>query len=153
MDLSRVSIRPAEPGEVGALTDLALRSKASHGYDEDFMARAADELRVSRDYITDHSVFVLDDGGTIGGFYGVTVEPPASDLDLLFVEPTSHGKGYGRLLFAHACEEARALGCRWMTIQSDPYAVAFYEALGAGRIGDSRSPSTGRMLPLLRIDL
>lgn len=153
MDVTRVSIRPAEPEEAPALTELAMRSKASHGYDEQFMARAASELAVSHDYIADHSVFVVDDGGTIGGFYGLTIEPPVGELDLFFVEPGAHGKGYGRLLLTHACEEARALGCTHITIQSDPYAVAFYEALGAKRIGESVSPSTGRMLPVLRLDL
>lgn len=153
MDVTRVSIRPAEPDEARALTDLAMRSKASHGYDDAFMVRAASELTVTREYVADHSVFVVDEGGALGGFYGLTVDLPAAGLDLLFVEPSAHGKGYGRLLFTHACVEARALGCSHMMIESDPYAVAFYEALGAHRVGEARSPSTGRMLPLLRIDL
>ena len=32
-------LRPAEPDEAAALTDLALAAKASWGYDADFMAR------------------------------------------------------------------------------------------------------------------
>jgi len=153
MDVTRVSIRPAEPSEAQALTDLALRSKASHGYDDDFMAKAASELTVSRDYVADHHVFVIDEGGSIGGFYALILEPPRCDLDLMFIDPDRHGRGYGRVLFEHAAEEARALGCTEMLIESDPYAVAFYEALGAVQSGESKSRSTGRMLPLLRFVL
>lgn len=153
MDVTRVSIRPAEPSEAPALTDLALRSKRSHGYDDDFMATVASELTVSRDYVAEHHVFVVDEGGSIGGFYVLKRSPPACELDLMFVDPDRHGRGYGRVLFEHAVGEARALGCTEMLIESDPYAVAFYQALGAEQIGESRSPSTGRMLPLLRFSL
>lgn len=153
MDVTRVSIRPAEPSEAQALTDIALRSKASHGYDDEFMAAAATELAVSRDYVADHHVFVVDEGGSVGGFYALILRAPVCELDLLFIDPDRHGRGYGRVLFEHAAEEARALGCTEMRIESDPYAVAFYEALGAQQVGEAASPSTGRMLPLLRYQL
>lgn len=148
-----MSIRPAEPEEAAALTDLALRAKASHGYDDAFMRRVRSELTLTREFIADHPVFVVDEEGRLGGFYSLLVDPPACEMDMLFVDPGAHGKGYGRLLWRHAVEEARALGCAEMTVQSDPYAVPFYEAMGATRMGESASPSTGRMLPVLRVSL
>jgi hypothetical protein len=39
-------LRPAARSDVDALTDLALRSKASHGYDASFMAQCRDELAI-----------------------------------------------------------------------------------------------------------
>lgn len=149
-----MSIRPAEPAEAAALTDLAMRAKASHGYDEAFMEAARTELTLSRDYVAERLVFVVDERGAIGGFYALVVTPPACELDALFVEPRAHGKGYGRLLLEHAAGEARALGCREMTIQADPFAEPFYLALGAERVGERESGSIpGRMLPLLRYAL
>ena len=149
-----VSIRAAEPAEAAALTAIALRSKAHHGYDEAFMEAVRAELAVGRDYIAEHPVFVVDEHGTIAGFYGLKVDAPSSELDLLFIDPPFIGKGYGRLLFGHAAEEARALGCTEMWIDADPYAEAFYLALGAVREGESPSGSIpGRMLPRLRFAL
>ena len=57
-------------------------------------------------------------------------------------------------MFDWAADEARRLGARCMTIEADPFAAAFYERMGAVRIGVAPSGSVpGRKLPLLRFDL
>ena len=60
----------------------------------------------------------------------------------------------GRLLFAHAVATARRLGYQTLTIEADPFAEAFYRAMGAERVGEVPSEvAAGRMLPLLRVEL
>jgi GNAT superfamily N-acetyltransferase len=154
MDVTAVSIRAAEPDEARLLTEIAMRSKAHHGYGEAFMDAVAGELSVTRSFIADELAFVVDVGGTVAGFYGLKARRGACELDLLFIDPPFIGRGYGRLLFDHAANEARALGCREMTIDADPFAEPFYLALGAERAGEAPSGSIpGRMLPRLRFRL
>ncbi|MGZ4127376.1 MAG: GNAT family N-acetyltransferase [Actinomycetota bacterium] len=154
MQETSVTIRPAEPHEAQALTDLTLRSKAHWGYDEAFMKAVAAELRVTPQVIEEQEVFVLTEHGVPAGFYTLIVEGARAELSMLFIDPPAIGRGYGRALFEHAAREARALGATEMVIDSDPFAEPFYLALGAERIGEAPSGSIpGRMLPQMRLRL
>ena len=140
-----MTIRPARPDEAAALTALALRSKAHWGYDDAFMARAASELRVA----DVAGVFVAERDGALAGFHRVE----GDELAMLFVEPGAMGAGVGTALLDHACAHARASGVTALLVESDPNAVPFYRRHGATQVGERRSPSTGRALPLLRLPL
>jgi GNAT superfamily N-acetyltransferase len=61
------------------------------------------------------------------------------------------GRGFGRALFEHAVEQARALGLASFEIEADPNAEGFYLHMGAKRIGTNVSEMDGarRELPLL----
>jgi GNAT superfamily N-acetyltransferase len=146
-------IYPALPEWASVLTDLAMRSKASWGYDNDFMARASSELRITEEDIRARPVYVWLEEDRPLAFYALLPDPPEVELDLFFVEPEAQRRGIGRQLFKHAVAEAARNGWTVMVIQSDPYAEPFYLSCGAIRAGESRSPSTGRMLPLLRYPL
>lgn len=54
----KIAIRPARAGEAGALTRLMLRSKASNGYDEAFMAACERELTLPESAIAAGEVHV-----------------------------------------------------------------------------------------------
>jgi GNAT superfamily N-acetyltransferase len=144
-------LRRAACGEAARITALAMRSKASWGYDARFMRRAAPELTVGEQDIAARDVFVAQAGETLAGVAGIDhrAEPP--ELDLLFVDPAHQGTGVGRALLRHALAAARARGLPELAIASDPNAEAFYLSQGAVRVGEQRSPATGRELPLLRI--
>lgn len=151
---SRARIRPARAGEAGLLGDLALRSKAHWGYDAEFLEACRAELTVPADYITNAPVFVLEEDGRVVGFYGLREQGTALELLYLFVEPAAIGSGHGKRLWAHAVETATRLGFRKISIESDPYAEAFYLAMGARRVGDiSSTLRPGRTLPLLEFPL
>jgi N-acetylglutamate synthase-like GNAT family acetyltransferase len=149
-----ITIRPAEPSEAQALTDLTLRSKAHWGYDRLFMEAVTKELTVSRDTIAEQEVFVLEEHGVVIGFYALIIEGGKAELSMLFVDPPAIGRGFGRVLFEHAEREARALGATELFIDSDPFAEAFYLAIGCERVGEAPSGSIpGRMLPKMRFGL
>lgn len=155
MEETSIAIRAAEPEEAGALTELAMRSKAHHGYDEAFLARVRPMLTLTAASIEENPVFVIEERGRIGGFYALRALGEGEvELDFLFIEPQQIGRGFGRALWNHAVAEARALGYRTMRIESDPFAEPFYAALGAERVGEVASDAApGRVLPVLRYAL
>jgi len=149
------AIRRARPAEAGALSALALRSKAHWGYDADFLAACRDDLTLSADDIATSTVYVVDGADASLGFYRLVLQSDGvAELDALFVEPAAMGQGIGRKLWRHVVATAAKLGCSEIVLQSDPRAEGFYLAMGAQRGGESESTVLpGRMLPLMRFRL
>lgn len=153
MGVTQPTLRPAIPGELPALQALLLRSKASWGYDPSFLEALRDELVLRLDYLERTEVWVYDAEG-VQGFYGLRYDHGTAELVDLFVAPEAMGHGYGRALFEHAVERARAQGCRTMQWESDPHAEPFYVHMGAHRIGIRDSQlMAGRQLPLMALKL
>jgi GNAT superfamily N-acetyltransferase len=149
-----VIIDEARVGEADVLTQLALASKRYWGYDEDFMERCRRELMVSERDIETRHVFVARDAERALGFYLLLpIDDSCVELDMLFVEPQSIGDGVGGALLRHAAMLARGEGALALRITADPFAVPFYEHLGAVLVGSSVSASTGRSLPVYELAL
>lgn len=153
-------LRPAQARECGALTALALRSKAYWGYDAGFIHACRDELAVSRADVAAGRVTVLAEGQTVLGFYTLNPEERADEASLtfLYVEPGAIGHGLGRALWQHMVAKASAQGIQRLKIESDPFALGFFRAMGAALSGKVRSPvnapdGSERFLPLLYYDL
>lgn len=152
-------LRAARVDEAQKLSALALQSKAVWGYDAGFLQACRAELSVAPADIShaDWPCMVATSKGSLEqqliGFYLLSSKSAlAAELEALFVEPGSLGQGVGRELLEHAKGVLRLHGVRTLEIQSDPGAVAFYERLGAQRIGERPSGSiVGRSLPLLQI--
>lgn len=155
--LKAVSIRRAVPEEAGALSDLAMRSKAHWGYSDDFIDRCRKELTLSAEQIRRPQLYcyVATDGDGILGFYTAAVTTPETvELDALFVEPKHIGCGVGRALITHAIERVSDCGARTLIIQGDPNATEFYLAMGGREVGHRESESIpGRLLPVFEIDV
>lgn len=148
-------IRPAQPAEAAILSDLALRSKAYWDYHPNLLEAVRPELTLTPDYIRTNPVYILEIDQSIKGFYALRHLPDeAVDLEFLFIDPEVIGGGYGRKMWQHAVQTAKQHGCRYMFIDSDPYAETFYQAMGAQRIAHSESPAhPGSMIPLMRYAL
>jgi N-acetylglutamate synthase-like GNAT family acetyltransferase len=142
-------IRSAARSDVIVLTDLALRSKASHGYDETFMTLCREELAIHERTLRERDIWVAEAEGRILGFFGL--EPPKDGVAVvnpIFVEPNLQQGGVGRSLWQKLEERARLAGARAIGLDSDPNAVGFYEKMGCRVTGWSPSGSIpGRMLP------
>ena len=148
-----VRIRAARAGDAAVLSDIAFRSKAHWGYDEEFLERARPELDITPEEIERLRVAVADDGGRPIGFYAVDTTSDPAEVLAMFVEPAMIGTGAGAALFAAAVEAARKDGATTLRIESDPNAAGFYRSRGAVRVGERVSKSTGRSLPLLDLKL
>ena len=146
-------IRPARPEEADALSRLCVRSKAHWGYDAAFMALAGPAVRVRPEWIRRGDVVVAGEPPL-----AVSAIAPQDgdewDLALFFVDPPAMGSGIGRILFGATVDLARRRGAKSLFILSDPGAAAFYERIGAARLGEAPSDAIpGRMLPTLRYTL
>ncbi len=150
-------IREAWPAEAGALSALALRSKAYWGYAPDFLEACRNELTVdgSRIGSASYCCFVALEVDAIVGFYTLErVSAGIWELDALFVEPARIGTGIGRSLLQHALRILSQRGATRLVIQGDPNATDFYTAVGARQVGTRESSSIpGRLLPLFEIDI
>ena len=147
-------IRRAATSEAALLSGLALSSKGHWGYSKDFLEACRAELTLSPDYILNSPVFVLEEEKRIVGFYGLREREDGIELAYLFVVPKAMNRGYGKRLWSHAVETATRLGFKSLWIESDPYAEAFYMAMGAIRVGEvASSIMPDRKLPLLKFPL
>lgn len=157
VDIPAAHIRAATADEAGLLSALALRSKAHWGYSPAFMAACRAELTYTPEQIESGYFQCAVTGGTgaVAGFYALErLSPEVAELVALFVEPAAIGKGYGRLLMAHAKRTARRWGAKTLVVQSDPNAARFYQAAGGVLMGQQESASiTGRFLPTFTVPL
>lgn len=141
-------IRPASISDLAVMNDMILRAKAHWGYDVAFMAKVAEELALyPKDLGPD---LVVWDDEAMMGMAQLCVTGDTSQLEYLFVDPAAMGRGVGAGLFQWAAHRAQTLGAKVMKIDSDPFALPFYERMGAVVVGEVPSGSiAGRMLPLL----
>ncbi|MEM6639043.1 MAG: GNAT family N-acetyltransferase [Pseudomonadota bacterium] len=153
------SFRAAVVGDAGALSALALESKGHWPYSAEFLAACRDELTYTAAQIeSENTRFVVAEtraGAAPDGFYLLTFgRSRHCELNALFIRPACIGQGLGRALFAHAVAVARAAAVSEIELHADPYAEAFYAAMGARTVGYVPSGSwPGRELPLMRFSL
>lgn len=143
-------LRPARPDEADLLSDLAVRSKGHWGYDAEFLAACRPVLTLTAAAVVAERAVVAEVDGAVAGFYTLYGEPPAGELNHLWVDPAHIGHGIGRALWTHAVDTAAHLGMHRFTIDAEPFAESFYLAMGAEPSGSSPSMVVpGRMLPQL----
>ena len=127
-----LGFRPAIKSDVAMLDDLTLEGLRHWGYAETFPAlldQLANELPEG-DEIERSPVFILEEGDSVVGFYGLRDRGDHAELLRMFLRVDHIDRGYGRRLWNHAIVEAAAIGDR-MLIMSDPKAIGFYQAMGA----------------------
>jgi GNAT superfamily N-acetyltransferase len=132
------------------LRELAMRAKASWGYDEEFLAafRASSLPRSLTEPGRTCVVAELD--GALVGFMVLDELDECLWLEDMWVEPGHFGHGIGRALFEDATARLRASGRSELRLESDPGAEGFYARMGARRTGTRRSTiAPGRELPLM----
>lgn len=151
-------IRFAKPEEAQLLSKLALRSKGYWDYDLDFLANCKEELTYNERQLlsAEYCFKVLEKNhGNVIGFFAlnfITDEYP--ELEALFVDPDYIGQGWGKYLLNAAKKVAKTQQHKTIKLQSDPFALDFYLANGAVKVGEIESFSIpGRFLPLLEICL
>ncbi|MED3053119.1 GNAT family N-acetyltransferase [Bacillus thuringiensis] len=147
-----MKIREALLSKANELSELALHSKATWNYSEEFILACKEDLTITEEYIKNNFVYVLVNDNAKIGFFSFLRNDKA--LDFLYIHPHYKGKGYGKILWEYVIEKANELGLKSFTIDSDPNAKGYYLKMGAQLIGET--PSTvfkGRVLPLLKYDV
>lgn len=151
----QIEILPAEGTDARRLSEIAFAAKGYWDYPAEWLNEWRPQLTFSEDDVANGTFFKLNADGNICGFYVLADVDGKMWLEHLWLDPDSIGKGFGRKLFEHSMQTARDLGASSVNIESDPNAEGFYAAMGAVRIGESRSTILGseRSLPLLEIKL
>lgn len=149
-----VRLRRARPDEAQALTDLAIRSKRSWGYGEEFMQKVMPDMIVHRGFLEDEHGIVAEENGETLGYAIVGIDGREAFLRDLFVEPAHFRKGVGSALFLESLRHARERGAVTLKLFGDPNAIRFYEHFGMRKIGDEPSiVGEGRTLPIMSIEI
>lgn len=139
-------ITPCGPADFDRMLSVWERSvRASH----DFLT--AEQITALRPHVPEAFASAgsihgtRDPRGCVTAFVGVT----DNKIDMLFVDPDQQGKGYGRALFVFS---RRVLGATLVDVNEDNHAaIAFYEKLGAKRVGRSEFDDFGNPYPLLHL--
>jgi GNAT superfamily N-acetyltransferase len=133
-----IQFRRARPDEAQLLGEMTIQGVSHWGHDVNF-PDAVEGLRrnglPTPDYIRDSPVFVLEEAGSVTGFYGLKEHDDHVELVYMFLDPDRIGAGYGRILWEHAVGQAARLSDR-MQILSDPGSTGFYAAMGATQEGE-----------------
>lgn len=134
------------------MTDLAIRSKRSWGYSEEFMKIVLPDMVVHPRFLEDEYGIVAEENGETLGYAIVRVDGREAFLRDLFVEPAHFHKGAGGALFLESVRYARDCGAVTLKLFGDPNAIVFYEHFGMQKIGDEPSVvGGGRTLPIMSI--
>ena len=155
----KFKLRQARPEEASLLTELAMRSKQSNGYDDEFMAQCRDELTVTEKNLLAAEFWVAQaetNGNSVCGCVGLSVDESGNSAEVFsfFVDPARKRMGIGRLLWQDLVTRAGNMGVKHLRLDADPSAVAFYQTLGFEIVSYTPSGSiAGRTLPHMTITL
>ncbi len=149
-----IEIRRARPEDAEVLTELSIRSKASNGYDEAFMAACREELTVTEQSLDDGEYWVAE-GDVLCGCACLSADPDGRAGEIhAFIDPDWQRQGIGRLLWQKLLERAQENRLQRLYLDADPAAVPFYESLGFEVTGEAPSGSIpGRTLPRMTLNL
>ena len=149
--MAGVTVRLARPDEASALTALAMRAKASWGYDAAFMEACREELTLTPEVMAAWTVWVAEIDGRLAGMIALAAHGAEGELEDFMVEPDCQGQGVGRALMDALLAEARSLDLKRIGLDADPNAERIYRSLGFETVGESPSGSIpGRMLPRMQ---
>ena len=146
--MERIEVRRARLDEADSLTELALKAKASWGYDQAFMAMCRAELMVTPEKIAAWTVWVAECDGEVAGMIALAIDGPGAELEDFMVEPSFQSQGVGGALMNALLDECRIRGVQRIGLDADPNAEPIYRKLGFSTVGLSPSKSIpGRTLP------
>ena len=152
--MDALTLRAATPADAPALTDLALRAKASWGYDTAFMEACREELTITPNMLAAWRFWVAELGGAVVGMVALDAEGRTAQLEFFFVDPDYQGLGIGRALMTAFNAACRELGFTQVEVDADPNAEAIYLRMGYRTVGYAPSGSIpGRTLPRMRLSL
>ena len=92
----QIRIRPAEPGDAPALTELALRAKASWGYSAEFMEACRAELTMTPQKMAAWRVWVAELEGRPAGMIALGLDGEAAELEAFLSSRTSRAVASAR---------------------------------------------------------
>ena len=143
-----IHVRRARQDEAERLTALAMKAKASWGYDDAFMEMCRAELALTPETLQAWTVWVAECAGELAGMIALAGDAPDAELEDFMVEPNFQKQGVGAALMDVFMDECRLRGFKRVCLDADPNAEAIYQKLGFTTVSLSPSRSIpGRSLP------
>lgn len=142
---SETRLRSAEELDLDDLTDLWERAaRTSHGFmaDHDF-ADAAPYVRDA--LLPSMDVWVVEDGTGPLGFAGARTEAGLTHLELLYVDPSAHGRGIGTALVDHVRPTSVEV------YAGNAQGLGFYAARGFRPLRSHTHDAFGRPFPVVHL--
>lgn len=148
-------IQNAHISDIDAINHLMLMSKAFWGYDDKFLDRFMDIIGIKENYLRNNTIKLVYLNNQFIGFYNFIIHKDGSfELDNFFLHSDFIGKGFGRKMWEHCCNDARQLGINEFIVWSDPHAENFYIKMGCQKIGERKSPMMpNRYPPVLKYQI
>jgi N-acetylglutamate synthase-like GNAT family acetyltransferase len=149
-----LNIRSAKVDEYEILTNIAIESESFWDYGSDHIEKFKSVYKVTEEFISNNSTFVIEKDGNIVGFYGFIIENNVHSLEYLYIEPQYINKGYGKLLWNHVVENCDKNSIKGFSIVTSPQTKEFYTKMGAVQVGEIESlVQNGNKIPLLTYTL
>jgi N-acetylglutamate synthase-like GNAT family acetyltransferase len=149
-----INIRSAKLDEYEILTNIAIESESFWDYGSDHIEKFKSVYKVTEEFISNNSTFVIEKDGNIVGFYGFIIENNVHSLEYLYIEPQYINKGYGKLLWNHVVENCDKNSIKGFSIVTSPQTKEFYTKMGAVQVGEIESlVQNGNKIPLLTYTL
>ncbi|MCJ7691722.1 MAG: GNAT family N-acetyltransferase [Clostridiaceae bacterium] len=149
-----LNIRSAKADEYKILTNIAIESESFWEYDSDHIEKFKAVYKVTEEFISSNSTFVIEKDGNIVGFYGFIIENNEPSLEYLYIKPQYINKGYGKLLWKHMVANCKNNNIREFSVVTSLQTREFYTKMGAVQVGEIESlVQKGNKIPLLTYTL
>ncbi|MBS1724556.1 MAG: GNAT family N-acetyltransferase [Armatimonadetes bacterium] len=137
------TIRPYRPGDEEAVNRVIKSVFDAYEWLWDPATENKDTYDIEQYYLRrDGAFWVLEEGDEVVGTVAIRpLTPDRCGLYRLYLLADQRGKGYGRLLFRHAVDEAKSRGFKEMEIWSDKMldvSHVMYKNAGSESLGDRR---------------
>jgi len=149
-------IRPAKPGDLETLNQLAYESEAYWGHSEEIMRRFASLYQLTETTLEKNIVRVLtfSNGEGIVAFFSIKPENKTAHVDHFYVRRDLIGCGLGRKLWKHLVALCRQKNFNSLEGVTFPKALPFYLKMGAVQIKPVKSClSPAQLIPKFKFDL
>ncbi|MGD9714449.1 MAG: GNAT family N-acetyltransferase [Thermomicrobiales bacterium] len=105
---------------------------------EEYVSQVEREIRDT--YLPKSETYVLEEEGEVLGFIALA----GNEIGGLFLEPSKHGKGYGRAMVDHAVAIEGPL--RVEVFRDNQIGCSFYERYGFESVADERHEPSGAIV-------
>lgn len=150
----RVTFRRARGSEVAAIRELIVRSMGHWARPPGYLEAARELMSLSAEDLERDEAWVVEADGVVAGFYRLSRDGEAAEIEEFHLEPAWIGRGIGRRMLEHAVPRARAMGARWLTWTTEANTLGFYRHMGGELTGTEPSGIEGEEpLTAMQLDL
>ncbi|MCJ7690215.1 MAG: GNAT family N-acetyltransferase [Clostridiaceae bacterium] len=136
------------------LTHIDIESESFWEYDSDHIEKFKSVYKVTEEFISNNSTFVIEKEENIVGFYGFIIKNNEPSLEYLYIKPQYINKGYGKLLWNHMVAKCKKNNIRKFSLVTSLQAKEFYTKMGAVQVAEIESlVQKGNKIPLLTYTL